>query len=99
LAIGDDPNNAAGFVAAGWAAIGLGRGNRARELFLEAAEASDGDERDTALRQAARITFALEDHARQRAWLELRTACVSYRAREISLALGALLVVVDLLLS
>jgi len=63
LAIGDDPNNPAGFVAAGWAAIGLGRGDRARELFLEAAEASDGDERDTALRQAARITFALEDGA------------------------------------
>lgn len=61
LAIGDDPNNPAGFSAAGWAAIGLGRGERARELFLEAADASDGDERDTALRQAARIAFALED--------------------------------------
>lgn len=61
LAISDDPNNPAGFVAAGWAAIGLGRGDHARELFLEAAEASDGDERDTALRQAARITLAPED--------------------------------------
>jgi tetratricopeptide (TPR) repeat protein len=63
MAINDDPNNPAGFVAAGWALIGLGNGARARELFLEAADAADGDEHDTALRQAARIAFALEDGA------------------------------------
>ena len=61
LAIADDPINPAGFVAAGWAAIGLGQGDAARRFFVEAGEASDGDERATALRQAARITFALED--------------------------------------
>lgn len=61
LAIKEDPNNAAGFMAAGWAAVGLGDGARARELFEEAAEAADSDARETALRQAARIAFALED--------------------------------------
>lgn len=61
LAIADDPINPAGFVAAGWAAIGLGQGDAARRFFVEAGEASDGDERATALRQAARITFAVED--------------------------------------
>jgi tetratricopeptide (TPR) repeat protein len=61
LAIEDDPVNPAGFVAAGWAAIGLGHGDQARKFLLEAGEASDGDQRATALRQAARITFAIED--------------------------------------
>jgi hypothetical protein len=40
----------------------------------------------------------LEDHARQRASLDLRTASLSYRAREISLALGVLVIVADVFL-
>ena len=59
-AIEDDPNNPAGFIAAGWAQIGLKRLDEARALFTEAAEASDGDARSAAVRQTARLTFALD---------------------------------------
>jgi tetratricopeptide (TPR) repeat protein len=59
-AIDDDPNNAAGFFAAAWASLGLDEVEQARDFFREAAQASDGDERQSALRQAARLTFLLE---------------------------------------
>jgi len=59
-AIEDDPNNPAGFIAAGWAQIGLEHLDAARGFFTEAAQASDGDARSAALRQAARLTLALE---------------------------------------
>jgi tetratricopeptide (TPR) repeat protein len=59
-AIEDDPNNPAGFIAAGWAQIGLEHLEAARALFIEAAQASDGDARSAVLRQAARLTLALE---------------------------------------
>jgi tetratricopeptide (TPR) repeat protein len=59
-AIDDDPNNPAGFIAAGWAQIGLKRLDEARALFTEAAEAGDGDARSAAVRQAARLTLALD---------------------------------------
>jgi tetratricopeptide (TPR) repeat protein len=60
-AIEDDPNNPAGFIAAGWAQIGLEHLDAARVLFTEAAQASDGDARSAAGRQAARLTLALEE--------------------------------------
>jgi tetratricopeptide (TPR) repeat protein len=63
IAIEDDPNNPVGFLAAAWACMGLHRGGDAQRFFTEAAEASDGDERAEALRQAARLAFALEDAA------------------------------------
>jgi hypothetical protein len=59
-AIDDDPNNPAGFLAAAWASLGLDDVEPARNYFREAAQASDGDQRQTALRQAARLTFLLE---------------------------------------
>jgi tetratricopeptide (TPR) repeat protein len=59
-AIEDDPNNPAGFIAAGWAQIGLEDLAAARALFTEAAQASDGDACSAAIRQAARLTLALE---------------------------------------
>jgi tetratricopeptide (TPR) repeat protein len=59
-AIDDDPNNAAGFLAAAWASLGVDDVEPARHYFREAAQASDGDQRQTALRQAARLTFLLE---------------------------------------
>ena len=59
-AIEDDPNNPAGFIAAGWAQIGLEHLDAARALFTEAAEASDVDARSAAFRQAARLTLALD---------------------------------------
>lgn len=60
-AIEDDPNNAAGFRAAGWAALGLGQLLAARDYFVESGAASDGDERAEALRQAARIAYLVDD--------------------------------------
>lgn len=59
-AIADDPNNPAGFSAAGWAQIGLERLREARTMFAEAALASDGDARSAAHRQVARLTLALD---------------------------------------
>jgi tetratricopeptide (TPR) repeat protein len=59
LAIDDDPNNGAAFLAAAWADLGLDDVEGAKKMFLEAADASDGDERSSALRQAARVTLAL----------------------------------------
>jgi hypothetical protein len=60
-AIDDDPNNPAGFLAAAWASLGLDDVEQARAFFREGAQASDGDQRQSALRQAARLTFLLED--------------------------------------
>ena len=60
-AIDDDPNNPAGFLAAAWAQIGLGDLQSAREVFIEAADASDGLQRSGSGRHAARLTFAVED--------------------------------------
>jgi len=60
-AIDDDPNNPAGFLAGAWAHMGLGDLESAREAFSEAAEASDGPQRSAGGRQAARLTFALDD--------------------------------------
>ena len=57
----DDPNNPAAFRAAGWALLGLERLDDAKQAFLECADAADGDERSEALRQAARLEFALSD--------------------------------------
>jgi tetratricopeptide (TPR) repeat protein len=62
-AIDDDPNNAAAFMAAAWAYLGLDNPERARELFRECAKASDDDGAQRALRQAARLTFALDGAA------------------------------------
>lgn len=59
-AIDDDPNNPAGFLAAAWASLGLDNVEQARDFFREAKQASDGDQRQSALRQAARLTFLLE---------------------------------------
>ena len=59
-AIEDDPNNPAAFTAAGWAAFGLSRHREARDFFREAAQASHGDDRQRALRQAARLTFVVD---------------------------------------
>jgi hypothetical protein len=60
-AIEDDPNNPAGFLAAAWAHMGLTDPERAREAFIEAAEAGDDVQRSAAGRQAARLTLALAD--------------------------------------
>jgi tetratricopeptide (TPR) repeat protein len=60
-AIEDDPNNPAGFLAAGWARMGLGELQLAREAFVEAADASDGPARSAAGRQASRLALALQD--------------------------------------
>jgi hypothetical protein len=60
-AIEDDPNNPAGFLAAAWAHMGLTDLERAREAFIEAAEAGDDVQRSAAGRQAARLTLALVD--------------------------------------
>lgn len=60
-AIDDDPNNPAGFLAAAWASLGLDDVTQARDFFREAAQASDDDQRQSALRQAVRLTFLLED--------------------------------------
>jgi tetratricopeptide (TPR) repeat protein len=59
-AIDDDPNNPAGFLAAAWAQMGLGDLESAQEVFIEAADASDGVQRSGSGRQAARLTFAVE---------------------------------------
>jgi len=59
-AIEDDPNNPAGFIACGWAHIGLDHLDDARALFREAAQASDGDGKSAATRQAARLALALD---------------------------------------
>jgi len=61
VAIDDDPNNPAGFVAAAWAQMGLGDLESAREVFIEAADASDGLQRSGNGRQAARLTLAVDD--------------------------------------
>jgi|SRR5215208_394746 len=60
-AIDDDPNNPAGFLAAAWASLGVDEVEQARDFFREAEQASDGDQRQSAIRQAARLTFLLED--------------------------------------
>lgn len=60
-AIEDDPNNPAGFLAAGWAQMGLGDLQQARDAFVEAADASDGPARSAAGRQASRLALALRD--------------------------------------
>jgi tetratricopeptide (TPR) repeat protein len=60
-AIEDDPNNPAGFLAAAWAHMGLTDLERAREAFIEAAEAGDDVQRSAAGRQAARLTLALAE--------------------------------------
>ena len=60
-AIEDDPNNPAGFLAAGWSQMGLGDLQRARDAFVEAADASDGPARSAAGRQASRLALALQD--------------------------------------
>ena len=59
-AIDDDPNNPTGFLAAAWASLGLDDVEQARDFFRESAQASDGDQRQSALRRAARLTFLLE---------------------------------------
>lgn len=59
-AIDDDPNNPAGFLAAAWSSLGLDNVEQARDFFREASQASDGDQRQSALRQAVRLTFLLE---------------------------------------
>lgn len=58
-AIQDDPTNRSGFVAAGWALLGLERVDEARSFFREAAQCGKGDGAHSALRQAARLTFLL----------------------------------------
>jgi hypothetical protein len=58
-AMADDPNNPAAFSSAGWASLGLKRLNDAQKHFLESAQASDGDTRSCATRQAARLAFAI----------------------------------------
>jgi len=58
-AIHDDPNNPAAFTAAGWALLGLKRLPDAKKQFVETAQASDGDTRSRAARQAARLSFAI----------------------------------------
>jgi tetratricopeptide (TPR) repeat protein len=63
-AIVDDPNNPAGFRAAGWALLGLGRTREAQEHFVECAAAADGDDCAQALRQAARLAYLTESPAR-----------------------------------
>jgi tetratricopeptide (TPR) repeat protein len=60
-AIEDDPNNPAGFLAAGWAQMGLGDLQGAKDAFVEAADASDGVARSAAGRQASRLALALQD--------------------------------------
>jgi tetratricopeptide (TPR) repeat protein len=62
-AIQDDPNNAEAFTAVAWAQMGLGNLEPAREAFLEAALASDGDDKSGARRAAARLTFAIDGAA------------------------------------
>ncbi|HET6508445.1 MAG TPA: hypothetical protein VFG42_16745 [Baekduia sp.] len=62
-AIDDDPNNPAGFRAAGWALCGLRRLGEARAAFAECAAASDDDERAEALRQSARLAYLVESPA------------------------------------
>jgi hypothetical protein len=59
-AIDDDPNNPAGFLAAAWASLGVDEDKQARDFFREAVQASDGDQRQSSLRRAARLTFLLE---------------------------------------
>jgi tetratricopeptide (TPR) repeat protein len=59
-AIDDDPNNPAGFLAAAWASLGIDNVEQARDFFREATQASDGDQRQSALRKAVRLTFLLE---------------------------------------
>lgn len=59
-AIEDDPNNQRGFVAAGWALLGLERADEARSQFREAAQCGRGDGAHSGLRQAARLTFLLD---------------------------------------
>lgn len=59
-AIEDDPNNRGGFIAAGWALLGLERPDEARKYFREATHCGKGDGRHCARRQAARLTFLLE---------------------------------------
>jgi len=60
-AIEDDPNNPAGFLAAGWAHMGLGNLQQARNAFVEAADACDGPASSAAGRQASRLALALQD--------------------------------------
>lgn len=62
-AIEDDPNNRRGFIAAGWALLGLERTDEARSHFREAAQCGGGDGAHSALRQAARLTFVLNGPA------------------------------------
>lgn len=56
-AVDADPNNPIGFFAAGWSLIGLERFEDARPMFEEARDASTGDQRSLASRQAARSAF------------------------------------------
>jgi tetratricopeptide (TPR) repeat protein len=57
-----DPNNPGVFEAAGWALLSMDRLDEARQMFEEARDASDGDARSRAARQAARAALA-GDHA------------------------------------
>lgn len=52
-----DPNNPLVFFSAGWALVGLERFDEAGRMFEEARDASRGDQRSLAARQAARAAF------------------------------------------
>jgi tetratricopeptide (TPR) repeat protein len=58
-AMAGDPLNPAGFGAAGWSLLGLGRFDEARDHFAEAAIAAEGDERGAYTRRRARLDFGL----------------------------------------
>jgi tetratricopeptide (TPR) repeat protein len=57
IATEEDPNNPGGFVASAWALLGLCRAEEAKSSFVEAAEASDDDERAEYFRHAGRLAF------------------------------------------
>jgi tetratricopeptide (TPR) repeat protein len=69
-AIDLDPVNPQGFIAAGWAHVGLREFDAAREAFEEASEAAEGNARCAAARQAARLAYADGESAHALALLE-----------------------------
>jgi tetratricopeptide (TPR) repeat protein len=79
-AMAGDPLNPAGFGAAGWALLGLGRLGEARDHFAEAAVAAVGDERGAYTRRRARLDFGLGN--REAAADSLRTILAEALASE-----------------
>lgn len=82
-----DPNNPGVFFAAGWALVALERPDAATEMFEEARDAADGDERSRGARQAARaalaggntsLAYSLARDARQMAESEDERAAVAF---------------------